>query len=87
MKCKDCIAIVNVGNYEYPEEACCVTNDDDIIEFKDGSCGCHRRSFKKLERDIKKQKEIELKAWTKDASDFVKFVKEREEKENGKINT
>ena len=42
MKCDDCIAIVNVGNYEYPEEVCYATNDDDIIEFKDGSCGCHR---------------------------------------------
>lgn len=55
-----------------------ITRDEDIIEFKDGSYGCHRKSIKKLEKDIKKQKEIELDAWTKDAKAFVELMEQKE---------
>lgn len=63
MKCERCPALTNVGKYEYPEYSCCLIDDDEIIDFKDGSCGCRRTSFKRLEMDIKKQQEIEAKHW------------------------
>lgn len=83
MKCSKCPALSN-DNYEYPEYYCGLgIPDEETIEFADGECGCNRRSADKILKDLKRQEEIENKAWLKDATSFVKFM-EQEEKDNAK---
>ncbi|MEG0365541.1 MAG: hypothetical protein RR585_01805 [Coprobacillus sp.] len=64
MKCENCIALENVGTYEYPEYDC-IFGEDYAIEFKDCTCGCRRTSLKRLEKDIKRLRQEEVKSWEK----------------------
>ncbi|MGX8835292.1 hypothetical protein ACWG0P_13915 [Amedibacillus sp. YH-ame6] len=83
MKCDNCPALTNVGTYEYPEYGCYLVDDDDVVEFKDGSLGCRRKSYKKIERDVERQRNIEGEAWRKFAESFVDFAS-RQENQHGK---
>lgn len=42
MKCENCPALRTEG-YEYPESYCCIYPEDEIVDFADGSCGCHHK--------------------------------------------
>jgi len=79
MKCSYCPANRN-DSYEYPEYYCALgVNEDDTIEFKDGEYGCRRRSYDKINADLKIQDEIEGEAFAEMAKGMVEFWESEKE--------
>lgn len=75
MKCRYCPALRTEG-YEYPESYCALgVPDEEMIDFKDETSGCRRKSIDKLTADLKIQDAIENEAWLKNAESFVEFMK------------
>jgi len=75
MKCCNCPALETEG-YEYPESYCALgVQDEDTIEYADGESGCKRRSYKKIERDLIVQNEIECEHLAKEVAFMVEYFK------------
>lgn len=58
MKCNTCPAH---EVYDYDTRICELIPYDQIRNFKDGSCGCHRKSVEKIRNDLKKQEDAFIK--------------------------
>lgn len=54
MKCDCCPAWIDLGTYECPEYVCALMEDDEILDFKDGSIGCRRKSIAKINKELDK---------------------------------
>ena len=57
MKCKCCPALIDYSNEDVGHETACwfgdVYQDENCIEYKDGSCGCNK-TREEIEADMKR---------------------------------
>lgn len=82
MKCDCCPALNNDEGYEHSAEDWWCELGETEHEFKDGSCGCKRKSIEKIKADLKACREIENEAFADECGKMVDFFKNADIEQN-----